>query len=189
MSHPFLITLLLVAAGVGHGQNVPASERLQITDGNGAYVLSVPVSSLIMTIPKGGLAPQQGGSTSPRYFYFREKGTSLIISGWFESAQRFRGVKELWAEQAAANKQHKLPEPQNVAFDRVGNWEVVSYDMNVQGAHDSTIRAEWAEAGTWIDLHLSITSTEPVANLQAKLRNRLQGIQVTVKAQGSSRIP
>src|SRR6185369_6675418 len=68
----------------------PVLQKISIKSFDDRYELTVPVSSLVVTIPKGRLALQNqaiGGATdSPRYFKFEDRDRGIIISGWFESA-------------------------------------------------------------------------------------------------------
>src|SRR5258706_4322605 len=91
-----LVILMVVACGIGRTQNVSLSERLEITEADGAYSLTVPVSELIMTVPKGELVSSDlpGSPTSPRYFSLTEETSSLIVSDWFEPEQSFKGIKQ-----------------------------------------------------------------------------------------------
>jgi hypothetical protein len=43
----------------------------------------------------------------------------------------------------------------------VGKWETIFYDVDVPNITNTHIRAEWAEQGTWIDVHISVTTQEP----------------------------
>ena len=66
--------LIAVVAVFGLQAQVVAAQSdqtLTITEADDAYRLSVPVSRLVMTIPKGSLTsgntPRRGSATSPRY--------------------------------------------------------------------------------------------------------------------------
>src|SRR5260221_9138721 len=86
------LPLAAVAASEA-GERAVNPEALQIRELPAEYELSVPVSKLVLTLPKGGLAREKialGGSTAnPRYFNFKDEERSTILSGWFESARRF----------------------------------------------------------------------------------------------------
>jgi hypothetical protein len=161
------------------------AETIQITQLKEDYEVTVPVSQLIMTIPKGGLSQKKtviGGSTaSPRYFYFEDKTLQLIISGWFESEQRFTGVKKFWEQETKAYKDRSLPEPRDVSFVKIGSWDAIIYDSQLRNVTNSNIRAHWVQAGTWIDIHISITSDRPSTDSRAKLIAQLNSIQVREK--------
>lgn len=151
------------------------TETIQVNEIGSDYVLSVPVSRLIMTLPKGGLSQKKsavGGSTdNPRYFYFEDRALHLIISGWFEPEQRFAGIKKSWADETNAWRQKGLPEPRDVSFVKLGNWDGIVYDIQIPNGTNSHIRAHWLQAGTWIDIHLSITSNRPSLETRAKLES------------------
>lgn len=173
------------SSGVATGQESPKAASLEITESAGSYVLTVPVSRLVMTIPKGGLtlAENTRGAVarSPRYFYFTDKTLHLSISGWFESEEGFAGIKQFWANETAAWKRNGLPEPRDVSFVQLGNWNAIIYDLDVPSGRYSHIRAHWLQAGTWIDIHLSMAANLPQKELRPKLRDVLKTIQVTVK--------
>jgi len=151
-------------------------------------MLTVPVSRLVMTIPKGELQVQRGATSgagnSPRYFYFEDQSTPrLIISGWFESADGFTNIDSFWRKETAAWKHQGLPKPRDVSFENVGTWTAVLYDMSAAGATSTNVRAHWVQAGTWIDIHLSLTGQETPSVLRQKLRSVLQSIKVAEKPQ------
>ena len=55
------------------------------------------------------------------------------------------------------------------------------YDMALPGGSNSHLRAHWVQAGTWIDLHLSITSQRTSAENRALLKSVLKSIRVRQK--------
>jgi len=166
---------LLLLAGVTLAQDA----SLQITEVGDNYRLAVPVSRLVMTIPKGKLKQTTNpGSNHPRYFYFID-GT-FNLSGWFEPSQRFKGVDDFWSGETASWKRQGLPEAKDTTFSKLDNWQVVIYDMAIPGPANTHIRAHWVQAGTWIDLHLSLTGGTSADN-RAKLAAFLQTIQVKEK--------
>ena len=141
-------------------------------------------------IPKGDLVekkPAVGGSESPRYFYFEQQSSVIIVSGWFESSDGFQGIKKFWKSEKKGLKQNNFPEPQSVIIEKNGNWETILYDIPVPAAtghlkaSNSHLRAEWVQEGTWIDIHLSITSEHSSAESREILRTLLKTIQVRVK--------
>lgn len=137
-------------------------DRLSVAQQAGAYVLTVPVSKLSLSIPSQGLTqggPSAGGSTNnPRYFYFSDEARGLIVSGWFEPAGRFPGVEANWQLDQAAWKKNGLPPPADVSFGKVSDWEVVFYEQPTPDASNSHIRAHLVRAGTWIDVHISVAT-------------------------------
>src|SRR5215510_13506014 len=88
---------LLSAAPVALAQERP--DALQISEVGDRYQFVVPVSRLVMAMPKAGLkrASNPGAASHPRYFYFT--GGSLNVSGWFEPAQGLKGIKRFWASE------------------------------------------------------------------------------------------
>ena len=174
---------------------VSEADTIQIAELKESFQLTVPVSKLTLMIPKSGLVLKknsQGGSTdSRRYFYFNgqhpsliEEDHSFIISGWFEPEEEFSGIKPFWKGETAAWEKKGLPEPKNVSFEKIGGWEVVLYDTDLPPQYtgnNSHIRTELAQAGTWIDMHLSITSRRPKNELRATLLEFLKTIEVTEK--------
>jgi len=161
------------------------NETIQINELKEGYELTVPVSQLVMTIPKGGLSQKNiplGGSTdSPRYFNFEDKALHLIISGWFEPAQRYSGIKKSWDEDRKEWNRRGLPDPQDVSFVKIDNWDAIIYDLRLPAGNNSHIRAHWLQAGTWIDIHISMTSDRPSVESRAKLAALLKTIQVREK--------
>ncbi len=70
--------------------------------------------------------------------------------------------------------------PTNEMIFKSDGWEAVAYDIPVplQTEKNSHIRAYWVQAGTWIDLHLSLTSKAENVELREKLTKLLKSIQV-----------
>ncbi|MDB6127107.1 MAG: hypothetical protein JWM35_1003, partial [Verrucomicrobia bacterium] len=140
------------------------SSVLKIKKVGDFYELSVPVSRLILKIPAQGLVHSTtriGGSTdNPRYFELMRPSPNLIVSGWFESGERHKGIKEFWAGESSALSRSGLPAPRNVEFLKLGSWDIVSYELRITDSDklaNANLRAELVQAGTWIDLHLSVT--------------------------------
>jgi hypothetical protein len=166
------------------GANTGRPDAIQITQTNTHYVLTAPVSRLVMQIPKNTLLPAEretgGATSSPRYFSFKDRELPLIVSGWFEPEQSFAGIQKLWADEVAGwNKQ--LAPPQDVAFSKNGRWEVIAYEIPVPNITNSHLRAHWVQAGTWIDLHLSLTNRQPARDARALLAAFLGIVSVSEK--------
>ena len=68
-----------------------------------------------------------------------------------------------------------------MSIARYSDWEAVIYDIETPFGSNSNIRANWVQAGTWIDLHLSITSNRPPAENRAKLKSVLKSVRVRQK--------
>jgi len=168
------------------GQQSSEATTLTITQNATDYIVTVPVSRLVMTIPKGELRIQQGAASgaakSPRYFYFADQAVpQLNISGWFESADGFTSIESFWRTETTGWKRAGVAAPQNVLFEHIGNWDAVLYDMHGSDVTNANIRAHWVRSGTWIDIHLSLTGRESLATLRQTLREELNSIRVTEK--------
>src|SRR5258705_10027971 len=141
---------------------VPNDWKLQVTQEKEDFALTVPVSRLTLRIPKEGLLEErasQGGATdNPRYFQFRDAKKGIIISGWFEAEKRFTSAKKEWEKDTKEWNRRGLAAPKEVAFEKIDGWDAVLYDMPIPSASNSHVRAHWVQAGTWIDIHLSVTS-------------------------------
>ena len=175
------MAIIIVCVSICLAAQDTSSERLVVTEKDGAYELMVPVSRLSVTIPKGQLVPSKSGagSDSPRYFSLQDP-RGLVISGWFEPDQSFEGMDPFWAGEQRSLIQNGL-KIQNVIREKIGKWQVVFYDVPLLGGRSSNMRAEWIQAGTWIDLHLSATADQSAAEGQKVLRSVLSEIQVKEK--------
>ena len=177
---------LQMLAGAAHAADEPSAaspsrpDALQVSEAVGSYELAVPIGRLVMTIPKGRLTrasnPLGGSADHPRYFAFVD-GT-LNVSGWFEPAQKFTGIQSFWEKETSAWRRRGLPQPLEHSFTRLGNWDIVVYDMPVPSGSNPHVRAHWVQAGTWIDVHLSVTSVRPSVETRAELMSFLRSIQV-----------
>jgi hypothetical protein len=161
-------------------------DALQITSTEQAHVLTVPASRLVMRLPLGGLSLTNsaigGSTTNPRYFHFRDDAKQVIISGWFESDQAFPGLQKIWADEVTVSKKNGLPDAQRVVFGRLGSWETIAYERAVPNITNSHLHAHWVQAGTWIDLHASLTTNGSSQDARAKLESLLRAIVVKQKA-------
>ena len=179
----FAILLTCVAFGA-NGQTQP-SDRLTVARTDSAYVLSVPASRLQMVLPDANLVQQSqdiGGSTSnPRYYYFSDPKRRLVLSGWFEPASRFAGISSFWESELAAWKKQQLPNPQNVVITNVGSWQAIFYDLAVPNGTNLHVRAHLVQAGTWIDLHISLFGDPSAPPNRSTLKDMLNRITVTEK--------
>ncbi len=171
-------------------QNMKATAQrlndIEIIDSTGVLKLTVPASRLVLSIPRGNLAlaqnPYGGSAAHPGYFYLRDQTTNLTISGWFEPANKFMGVKNIWEKETETWKRKGLPEPQNIAFFKNANWDIIAYDhLLPSGSCNSHIKANWLQTGTWIDVHISMTSNAPSIENRAKLIDLLSTFEVKEK--------
>jgi hypothetical protein len=172
-----LFALVIVAGCATSG----GSTRLAIVERDGSYELTVPVSRVIVLIPKATRVPVDVRHESPRYFYFQDSAAGMIISGWFEAAEHYPGLQQLWSKDTAAWRTRGLQEPRNIRFTRIGKWEAISYDMAVPAGTNSHLRAQRIQAGTWVDVHLSVTSTQSSGANHVALGKALAAIQVREK--------
>ena len=63
-----------------------------------------------------------------------------------------------------------------------GNPRYFSFEDRQRG-RSSNVRAEWIQAGTWIDLHLSVTANQSEAAGRTTLRDFLGTLQVSERTQ------
>jgi hypothetical protein len=165
----------------------PDSAAIRITETDRAYELTVPVSRLIMTIPKGKLTRTEQhpaeAAGNPRYFAFRHQTLNLTVDGWFEPAEKFPGLKPFWEEKTRMMTRANLPAPEEVSFVKVGRWKAIAYVIPDPAIPliSSSISAHWIEAGTWIELELSITTDRADKESGARLVELLKAIQVKEK--------
>ena len=177
-----LLVALLGVSGVIRAQATEKQTSLEITEKGDRYLITVPVSRLVMTIPKAGLERKPStDQASSRYFLFENLSLHLFASGWFESARGFSGIKEFWSGETEAWRKQNKPEPRDVEFQKIGFWDAILYELSVPGGGSSHIRAECVQAGTWIDLHISITSGSSADDRHRTLRTFLDAIQVSEK--------
>ena len=157
-----------------------AESRLVITEKNDTYELSLAVSRLVVMIPKQRFVPSAPGqgSQAPRYFSFEDRAAGLVVSGWFEPEQAFRGMEAFWAGEQRGLTQNGF-QIQNIVSEKRDAWQIVLYDIPVPGGgRSSNMRAERVQAGTWIDLHLSLTSRGAERENRAALRKLLEAMRV-----------
>jgi hypothetical protein len=159
----------------------PSEQTLTVTESGDRYRLSVPVSRLEMTIPKGAFSiadvPGRGAAASPRYFQLEDKARGVIVSGWFEPAAGFKGIDAFWKGETEALRRGGFP-PTNTKLANVGKWEAVFYDTEIPKGTNTHIRAEWVEQGIWIDVHISVTTREPIDVARATALRVLSSIRV-----------
>jgi hypothetical protein len=123
------------------------------------------------------ITAQAGGVIdNPRYFSFVDR--AFNISGWFESAEKFSGIQKFWENETRAWSQNGLPAPRDVAFTKVADWDVIIYDKPSRFGNDVHIRAHRVQAGTWVDIHLSMMSDRPSAHTRSTLETYLKGVFV-----------
>jgi hypothetical protein len=185
----YLATLLTaIATFVCLGcANIGQSSAIKITEDTNSFQLNVPVSRLALEFPKRALkiaSTQRRGSTAnPRYFYFQDPTTGLIVSGWFEPAERYRGIKAQWESTTKEWAKAGLPEPKAVSFVKEGDWEIVYYLTEGRGSQAGkvfpSVYAEYVRAGTWVELHLSVPFSK---RAQEEMIDFIRSIQIVQKS-------
>lgn len=115
--------------------------------------LTVPASKVKMTIPKFEFVKQKDNPTnSYRYFYYWDTNKQLGISGWFEQASLYKGTQTHWKQFLSKWSGNQ---PTNVSFEKLNNWEVVRYNIDVQGCSQSNVKAFLVQNKTWLEIHVS----------------------------------
>jgi hypothetical protein len=171
---------------------------MEVVEKDGRYVLTVPAMKLQLTLLKGGFVEAPilpGMKKGPRYFFFTDRSRGWNFSGWFERAERYKGIKEFWR---AENRDDKL-EARKVSIEKCGPWEVVLYWVELPAVlgggkgnpkmvgHE--MRAECVQADTWIDLHFSVVSASPRDEIRSMMRTFLQSLKVEEKPPASATGP
>ncbi len=161
----------------------PVDQKLAIQETDDSFRLSVPVSRLVMTIPRGDLKvvhdSGSGPTAGPRYFHFEDAPHGIIISGWFESAQSYGGIQKFWKGETDAWKKNHLPNPKDTSIVKIDKWDAILYDIKLPEGSNTHIRSEWVDLGTWIDVHISVTTAEPIDAARAKAMGVLKSIRIT----------
>ena len=160
-------------------------EPVKVTERKSDYLVTQPGSALGLHIPKGRLRLQaaggEGADWNPRYFAFKEADGDLMFSGWFSPERQYPGLVKKWLEETRSWPALGLPDPRELSFGWLSGWEAVFYDIAVPGGISSHVRAHWVQAGTWIDLHLSITAGESSSALRSRLKTLLESMEVEMK--------
>jgi hypothetical protein len=176
-----LLSVVLVGIADLNAANEP--DRISVAETADIFEITVPVSGLIMKVPKGGLkqaTPAGVGSTaSRRYFYLEDGERHIWVSGWFEAEAEYPGIEKFWREEIAAMKKNRVPLPEHSKFVALGNWQAVTYQMPAAHGSNPNIRAHWLQAGTWIDVHVSLQSDLSANEAMGQLERLLAGIVVS----------
>ncbi len=179
--HLFVISLLALMIPAcligcaGYATSVHTHERF------GEYIVELPASNLRVIIPQKGFVQKdakESGNNNPQYFCFADNARNIIISGWFIPEENFPGVHQFWEKETKAYEQHGAPKPEDVVFEKTGNWGLIFYDVHNSKLTNAHVRAHWVQAGTWIDLHLSITTKASSSEARSRLKEVLNTIQV-----------
>jgi hypothetical protein len=186
-----ILTALLADVPTYGAAAADAAVTVVISEVNGNWEITVPVSHVTLVVPEVGLRvtkTDSGGSTSsPRYFYLKDDAKGeRIVSGWFESALRIKDVKQTlqgsWDVEGANLKKAGF-EPYDVVVGEIGDWATISYQIQVPTKAGSSvhIRASRIVADTWIDLHLSVTSGETAEDNRALVTQLLKSMTFRVR--------
>jgi hypothetical protein len=171
-----------MALGSARLSAAPVEETLVTRTLETTYELSVPVSALVMSVPRGDLvptdSPRSGAGNSPRYFHLVDTKHGIIISGWFESARTYGGFDAFWKGETDAWEKGHLPAPRNISLQKFDGWDLALYDLDVPGGSNTHVRAEWVSQGTWIDVHISVTTADRIEVARASALAVLKGIHV-----------
>lgn len=178
---------LLSTDGVVAGDS--GDSTLVMTIAGDTIELTVPVSGISLRIPKGDLAPVEesktGAQASPRYFHLADASRGLTMSGWFEPANAFKGLEAFWMDEFSAMKRSGLILTAPPTAVAAGDWSGAAYEIPVPSSVgkgvNTHIRAELIKSGTWVDLHISITSEKPVADVRSEALEFLKSILVHEK--------
>lgn len=146
------------------------------------FTFTMPQSRVVVKVSDPSLLPD-AAAAKPNYFKLTRREPLLIVSGWLEPAQQYKGLDAFWEGEARSPAYAGARAPTRVETLREGAWEVVAFDVSVPGALQSNLRAERVEAGTWIDLHLSTIApaTIPPAKLRVQLLAALRQVQIVQK--------
>jgi hypothetical protein len=162
-----------------------STDETSTADPDAPLEFTVPESKLRLVLALEGLDRRSfrgdvksGGSG---YFIVTRINPSLNISGWFEPASIYEGIRKLWQRDSEAMVKGGMPQPQDVTFGRQGDWQTVSYALPLPGGTHCHMRAQVVRDGSWIDLHLSSVTQRPFAEAVTDLRAALERIQVSEK--------
>jgi hypothetical protein len=147
------------------------------------FTFTVTQSRVIVKVSDTSLRPDPAEPNRPGYFkVMRSQPQQLIVSGWLEPGARYKGIKAFWESESKSPAYAGPLAPTRLEMSQNGAWEVVAYDVALPGGITSAhLRAERVQAGTWIDLHLSTTSTRPPATLRAELIAALGRVEIAEK--------
>ncbi len=146
----------------------------------GPFEFTVPQSKLLLRITDAQMI-EDGAGSKPNYFQLSDRAVSRILSGWFEPAERYDGLKKFWRGESATLTKNGF-KPEGVEFAQIGDWEVIYYHQTLSPeTRMCHLRAELARAGTWIDLHFSATGPEPISELRQRLTSLLSAVAIVEK--------
>ena len=177
-----LIFLVTLTNNTSFAQSIDAKESILVSERDQSFDITVPISKIALRLPEADFKistspPSAGSTASSRYFAFEDRVHGVLLSGWFESARQFPGVKEPSAGSFGGDHlTHK-----NVSFEKLGDWDVVNFDVTFRSTTTANLQAHLVRAGTWIELHLSGYPSYPLAEQHALLIQTVRSIQVSEK--------
>lgn len=178
----FRLFLLLIAALLQACGSAPTSTPetpgqadlnppILVSDKGDRFDLSVSLSDITMSLPKGALRRENnnlGGATaSRRYFYFTD--SSAVVSGWFEGRPRYTDLRGRWRSEMEGLRRQGLPGPTDVEDVQVGPMKGILYTFLTPQGSSSHLRSTYLSPGTWVDLHLSFTSSATPSETRARV--------------------
>jgi len=145
-----MIASLILASGCA-SYSLEESTLTSIELGN-SIELTVPASKVKMVLPRLEFVKQENDANSHRYFYYWDIKAQLGISGWFEPATLFKGRETHWQQFLRKWPGNK---PVNVRFEEVNEWQIVRYDIDVQGCLQSNAKGFLIQNETWLEIYVS----------------------------------
>jgi hypothetical protein len=147
----------------------------------GPFTFTVPASRVAVKVADASLVADAAVANRPNYFKLTRRAPLLIVSGWLEPAERYKGLDALWEAENRSPVYAGPLAPTRMEKLREGPWDVLAYDVALPVGTQSNLRAERVVAGTWVDLHLSTASAGAPATLRAELRAALRKVEVVQK--------
>ena len=193
----FVIALLVVVSVAAGAKAVaadsPASPdptRLVVERHGDQFVLNVPATRVSLSFPAEGMMQNsptsaETGNQHPRYFMFSDKISGVVLTGWFEPADKYKGFDAFWKSELRSLSRVPQYEPRDVRTGKIGEWETAAYDIDLptEGASNTHLRTEWVGMGTWVDIHISVTTMEPIEAARARALKLLESLHVSEKWQ------
>jgi hypothetical protein len=182
LSRALFATVIVLLVACSTAPVVTPQESIAVAESERTFDITVPVSKIELCLQKTNFMraspPMASGSAlSSRHFIFKDQGRSIFLSGWFESARLFPGVKE----PSAGTFQGEKLQHSNVSIEKIGDWDVVLYDVIFRANSTANLEAHLVRSGTWVELHLSGTSGHPISEQRTLLTEAIRSIQIREK--------
>jgi len=164
------------------GAKPAGAAKVELKKNEKGMLIGRAASRTQLLIPSAAYAEgsRAGGRGDPGYFMGRDDKNGIIVSGWFEPAERFRygTAKKLWDSEG-------LTKAPNAEMVKVNGWEVIAYEMSsMPKICDAHLRANLVTGDTWIDLHLSLMDEKSCGALRQQLLAYLKAMQITAAPGG-----